>query len=323
MSEPKPIEGLIQRLARRAVGAGVTALGLLAAGFGATRYMSYKAESEFPPLGEWIEVEGLRQHVVERGEGPPVVFVHGSYGASQDFVNTILDEASAHYRCVLWDRPGHGYSERPEGEVDPGVQAEILLGVIRELGLERPLLVGFSYGGAVCLAAALEAPDELRGVVLLNWPSHPWPDPLDLEYRVVAVPGLGWLLSETLMPPLADWFGGSAIEEAFAPEPVPLAFAGSPLALALRPASYRANTEDLRLLRPFLRTQSRRYGELRVPVLALVAEGDRVVSPTIHVPQHEAQAPDVRQVRIEGAGHQLLYTRPELVLEAIESALAE
>jgi len=301
----------------------VTVVGVFAMGFGATRYLSYRAEEEFPRRGEWVEVDGLRQHVVERGAGQAVVFVHGAYGASQDFAATILDEASARYRCVLWDRPGHGYSERPAGEVDPGVQAELLLGVIRELGLEQPLLVGFSYGGAVCLAAALSAPDELRGVVLLNGPSHPWPDPLDLEYQVAAVPGLGWLLSETLLPPLADWFGGAAIEEVFAPESVPPSFAASPLRLALRPASYRANTEDVRLLKPFLRRQSKRYAELRVPVLALVGEGDRVVSPTIHLPQLEAQASDVRQLRIEGAGHQLLYTRPELVLESIASALAE
>ncbi len=308
----------------RGIGSGaLSILTLFAMGFGATRYLSHAAETEFPAVGDWVEVDGLRQHVVERGTGPPVVFVHGAYGASQDFAATILDEASARYRCVLWDRPGHGYSDRPAGEVDPGAQADLLLGVIRELGLEQPLLVGFSYGGAVCLAAALAAPDELRGVVLLNGPSHPWPDPLDLEYKIAAVPGLGWLLSETLLPPLGDWFGGGAIEEVFAPEEVPPSFAASPIRLALRPASYRANTEDVRLLKPYLRRQSKRYAELRVPVLALVAEGDRVVSPTIHLPQLEAQAPGVRQIRIEGAGHQLLYTRPQLVLDAIEQALAD
>ena len=252
-----------------------------------------------------------------------MVLVHGAYGGLHDYAATILEPLSARARCVLWDRPGHGYSERPDGPADPGAQARLLLGVLDELGLERALLVGFSYGGAVCLAAALEAPERVRGVVLVNGPSHPWPDPLDLEYQVGGVPGLGWLLSETLIAPLGTWLGGGAVAEVFAPLPVPEDFAASPVGLALRPASYRANTEDVRLLKPFLRTQAERYPELAVPVLALVSTDDRVVSPVIHLPQLAREAPDVTILPVEGAGHQLLYTHPGRVLAAIERALDE
>lgn len=296
---------------------------LLGLGAAATRLAGRAAEREHPPLGRTVIVDGWRQHVLERGAGPPVVFVHGAFGGLQDFAVTILDEASARYRCVLWDRPGHGYSERPSGALDPGDQARLLLALVRALELERPLLVGFSYGGAVCLAAALAAPDELRGVVLLNGPSHPWPDPLDLEYRVAAVPLVGWLVSECFVAPLGAWLARDAVERAFAPAGVPARFERSPLPLALRPASYRANTEDVRLLKPFLRAQAERYGELRVPVTALVASEDRVVSPTIHVPRLAEQAADCRVIRLEGAGHQILYTHPERVLAAIAEALGD
>lgn len=304
-------------------------LTLLALGFVATRLLTARAERDFPPLGRWIEVEGLRQHVLERGPrdprdpgaaGPPLVFVHGAFGGLQDFAVTVLDEAAQRHHCVAWDRPGHGYSERPAGVVDPGVQARILLGVVRELGLERPLLVGFSYGGAVVLAAALQAPDAIRGVVLLNGPTHPWPDPIELQYRLPALPVIGPLLTETLLEPLGTLVAHGSVANAFAPNPVPGAFGGSPVPLSLRPASYRANAEDMRTLKPFLRAQSEHYARLAVPVWMVVSQADRVVSPVIHAPQLQAAAPSATLVEIPDAGHQILYSHPRVVLDAIQRA---
>jgi len=299
---------------------GLTLLGL---GFVLTRFLTARAERDHPPLGRWVEVEGLRQHVLERGSAtsrPPLVFVHGAFGALQDFALTVMDEAARRHRCVAWDRPGHGYSERPAGVVDPGVQARLLLGVVHELGLERPILVGFSYGGAVVLAAALQAPEAVGGVVLLNGPSHPWPDPLELQYRLPAVPLLGPLLTETLLEPIGTLAASGSVANAFAPHPVPAAFGGSPVSLALRPESYRANAEDMRELKPFLRHQSGRYGELAAPVWMVVSRGDRVVSPVLHAPQLQAAAPQVTLVEIPDAGHQILYSHPAVVLDTIERA---
>jgi pimeloyl-ACP methyl ester carboxylesterase len=113
------------------------------------------------------------------------------------------------------------------------------------------------------------------------------------------------------------------IEEVFRPLPVPTHFERSPVALALRPANLRANAEDIVLLKPFLRAQAERYAELRVPVRALVSTEDTVVSPILHLPRLVQVAPDCEQIRIEGAGHQLLYTHPERVLSTIEEALGE
>ncbi|MEM7306981.1 MAG: alpha/beta hydrolase [Planctomycetota bacterium] len=317
---PRPRRGCARRLVRAAVLA-LAALAVL--GALATQALRAAAERRFPRSGELVEVEGLKQHVLRRGEGPPVVFVHGAYGGLQDFEATILDAASQRYHCVLWDRPGHGYSERPSEPLDPGGQARLLLGLVRELGLERPLLVGFSYGGAVCLAAGLEAPEELRGLLLLNAPSHPWPDPLDLEYRLSQKPILGRLLSETVTAPLGWLLSKRSVAAAFDPEPIPPHFDRSPVALALRPASYRANTEDIFLLKPFLRAQAPRYPELALPVLALVGTGDTVVSPVLHIPELSRAAPACREVRLEGVGHPLLYAHPERVLAALDEALGE
>jgi len=266
------------RWLRRALGSAVL---LLAAGFAATRVLARSARARYPALGEHVLVDGLRQHVVDRGSGEPVVFVHGAFGALQDFTATLLDVAARRYRCIAWDRPGHGYSERPATEADPGAQADLLAGLIDELELDAPLLVGFSYGGAVALATALRRPERVRGVVLLNGPSHPWPDPIEWTYRLPAVPVLGTLLTETLLTPVGTLLADASVRRAFAPAEVAPAFERSPVALALRPASYRANAEDMRTLKPFLAEQQDRYGELAVPLTIVVASADRVVSPTM------------------------------------------
>lgn len=299
------------------------ALLTLCCGYAATRLLVSRAERTYPLLGDVVELAGLRQHFVDRGAGPPILFVHGAFGASQDFVSTVIPELSSRYRCIAWDRPGHGYSERPSVVADPGVQAEILLALIRELELDRPLLVGFSFGGAVTLAAAFGDSDALRGVVLLNGPSHPWPDPLDFHYELPAIPLIGPLVAETLLMPISELLVQTSTARVFSPLPVPEAFASSPVSLSLRPASYCANAEDIRSLKPFLRIQSEHYAELELPLLIVVAEGDLVVSPTIHSPALHAAAPRSSMIRIPDAGHQILYTHPETVIAAIDSAMED
>lgn len=293
---------------------------LLVVGAVATRVLVAQAESEHPRLGRLVDVDGVAQHVVEGGDGEAIVLVHGAFGAAQDFTTTVFDTLSATHRVVAWDRPGHGYSERPDGVVDPGVQADLLLGLIDALELERPLLVGFSYGGAVALTAALRAPDRVGGVVMLNAPSHPWPTPIEYHYRLPAVPLIGPLVVETLLMPFGHAMSGSSVERAFAPRPVAEAFASSPVLLSLRPASYRANAEDIRTLKPWLAGQADRYVELAVPLTIVQAEGDLVVSPTLHSPPLHRDAPDSTMIRLPDAGHQILYTHTDLVVDLILDA---
>ena len=90
--------------------------------------------------------------------------------------------------------------------------------------------------------------------------------------------------------------------------------------LSLRPASFRANAEDVRLLRPFLSGQRSAYEHLDVPVISLVSLEDHVVSPVLHAPRLHDLVPRGRLVEISGAGHQLLYTHPDDVLDAVEWA---
>src|SRR3954464_718485 len=90
----------------------------LAASAAVVRHRTREAEWENPPLGGFMEVDGVRLHYVERGEGPPLVLFHGNGTMMQDFdVSGLLDLAAPHYRVIVFDRPGYGYSERPRDRV--------------------------------------------------------------------------------------------------------------------------------------------------------------------------------------------------------------
>ena len=63
--------------------------------------------------GEFVEVEGVRLHFVARGEGRPVVLLHGNTGFAHDFSAVLASLDPLEFRAFAFDRPGHGFSERP------------------------------------------------------------------------------------------------------------------------------------------------------------------------------------------------------------------
>ena len=79
-------------------------------------YRARKAEREHPPAGQFVTVDGVRLHYIERGEGPPVVLLHGNVVTAEDFdTSGVLDLIAKRHRVIAFDRPGFGYSDRPHG----------------------------------------------------------------------------------------------------------------------------------------------------------------------------------------------------------------
>ncbi len=312
-----------QKLLAVAVGVLAIALGLAAA----TRGVAARAEAAYPPTGRFIEVDGRRLHYVDEGSGPPIVLLHGAYGSLDDWRATVLPQLALTHRVIALDRPGHGYSERGDGGAQtiddvasPVAQGRIVRAFLRALDVEHTVLVGFSWSGPLVLSMALEHPDEVRACVTINGATHPWPGPLETEYTLPDVPIAGFLFVELIAAPAGALLSDSAIAKAFAPQPVPASFAHSPLALSLRPDAFRANAADVRALRPCTRELSLRYGELAVPVVVVVGDGDLVAGPHIHSYPLADAAPTSELIAIPDGGHQLPYSHPEVVVDAIERA---
>ena len=121
------------------------------------------------PTGN-TSVGGVELQYWATGEGEPVVFLHG--GVLTDWFGPLADELSAtgSYRLVAYRRPGYGSSTLPSQPITMAGQAECCLALMRHLGLAQAHLVGHSIGACVALQAALEAPEAVASVALLEPP---------------------------------------------------------------------------------------------------------------------------------------------------------
>src|SRR5690348_1020453 len=152
---------------RLAFGIGIAA-GALAAFALENRRSARRAERQNPPLGQFLQVDGVRLHYIERGKGEPLVLLHGNGGMIQDFASSGLIETSAkQYRVIAFDRPGYGYSTRPRGRVwTPEAQADLLHRALEKIHVSRAIVLGHSWGASVAVALALKYPESVRRLVL-------------------------------------------------------------------------------------------------------------------------------------------------------------
>jgi pimeloyl-ACP methyl ester carboxylesterase len=124
---------------------------------------------------QFIEVEGLRVHVKQSGSGGlPLVLLHG-FGASTFSWREVQVPLSADRLVVAFDRPAFGLTERPMPPYPGGrspytamAQVELTIGLMDTLGIGRAVLVGNSAGGTIALLTALEHPERVAALILVD-----------------------------------------------------------------------------------------------------------------------------------------------------------
>ena len=304
-------------------GAGAAAVTALAATAVYNQLRARQAEAENPPLGEFLEVDWVELHYLESGEGEPIVLLHGNGAMAQDWVASgLLDQLALKHRVIAFDRPGFGHSERPRSKIwTPEAQARLIAEALRQLGIERPLVVGHSWGALVTLALALDFPSKLAGIVLLGGYFYPSVRGDVLLASQPAVPGTGDLMRYTVSPLLGAALSPAVVRKVFSPAPVPESFSAFPIEMTLRPSQIRAEAAEAALMIPAAAALSSRYGELDLPVTVVAGAGDRMVTPEPQARRFADALPQARLRLIEGAGHMVHYTATDEVAEAIEEAL--
>ncbi len=283
-----------------------------------TRAGIKRAESAYPPLGDFLEVDGVRVHYLSQGEGPALVLVHGASSTLREFTS-ILPSLSRSHRVIAFDRPGFGYSVRPPGPwMDPGKQARVLHEALHKLGIMRPILVGHSWSGAVVLSYMLDYPRDLAGAVLIAGVTHPWEGGVHWLHHVAGTPLVGSLVAHTVLYPLGRGLLNRVTTRVFSPSPTrPGHITRTAAVLALRPETFLNNAQDVRGLSDYLRTIRARYRSIDQPLLLISGDSDNVVPAQHHALKLINEAPNAELAVFANAGHAVHHTHGEAVAQAI------
>ena len=191
-----------------ATAAGAGGVGLAVAAL-INRHLAHKAERRNPPKGRFLQVDGVWLHYVVRGEGEPLVLLHGNGSMIEDFESSgLIDMAEKNYRVIAFDRPGYGHSARPRGTLwTPEEQAELIHKALSGLGVSRATVLGHSWGASVATSLALKYPESVSGLVLASGYYYPTARADVAVLSAPALPVLGDILSHTLSPISADLCG--------------------------------------------------------------------------------------------------------------------
>jgi 2-hydroxy-6-oxonona-2,4-dienedioate hydrolase len=117
-----------------------------------------------------VDVQGVSTRVLEAGEGPTLIMVHGTGGHLEAYTRNV-EELSRHFHVVLYDMAGHGYTGKPDRPYTIDYLADHLIGLMDALGIDQADLSGESLGGWVAAWAAAHHPDRVRRMVL-NTPGN-------------------------------------------------------------------------------------------------------------------------------------------------------
>lgn len=243
--------------------------------------------------------EGLVLHYVAAGgEGTglktsslPVVLVHGIAGSTLLW-QANLSAIGARHKVFAVDLPGHGRSGKPGGRYDIDLFTRSLLGFLDACGLERVVLAGHSLGGHVCLKLALERPERVARLVLID------------------SGGLGPEIDVGFLKPLFSGFTREATETMlrglFAnPAMVNRSMVDATFEALSRPGAWEAvrSAVESAVLRGIqVESLAERLSELRVPVLIAWGARDAVI-PLARGKEAHSSLPGAELWVAENAGH--------------------
>jgi uncharacterized protein (TIGR02118 family) len=304
-----------------------TALGTTLAGLGIGGAVAASATSgarrgkEYPMASRSLHrvvVDDTELEYEERGAGEPVLLIHG--GILADAFAPLLAESALtdRYRLISYHRRGFAGSAEPEGEVSIARQAADAQAVLAHLGIAQAHVVGHSYGGAIALQLALDAPDAVHSLAVL-------------EPTLLAVPGGERFVATVFAPAIERYEAGGRAE---AVETVLRGVAGETGIAALRravPGALElAETDADTLFRTELPAlQVWRFGpeearQISQPVLAVRGADSDEVAPVFGegIAQLRRWLPQAESLVVPDATHGLPFMNPSGLADGLATFFA-
>ncbi|NLS05513.1 alpha/beta hydrolase [Rhizobium sp. P32RR-XVIII] len=302
-----------------------TLLAPVAAAIGYTTYKARKFEQTFPNIGELTDIGGYKMNAVHiprpgTADLPPLVFIHGACGNLLDQIGAFLVPLEGRAEMLFVDRPGHGYSERGGQEnAFPSGQADAIAKLMERRGIEKAIIVGHSFGGAIAAAFGVRHPERSAGLLFLAPATHPWPGGIDWYYHVATLPAIGWLFNHAIVVPLGLWRLEQATLNVFRPNLRPADYiAKTGPSLALRPRTFHANAADFTKLLQYLKAQSPHYRRITAPTVIITGDRDGIVWEHLHSQGLARDIAGSELVKIRGVGHKPDYLATDVAIAALE-----
>ena len=263
-----------------------------------------------------VNVAGKPIFVAEAGDGLPVVMLHGGGPGASGVSNYSrnIDSLAEHFRVIVPDLPGYGRSAKGVDQSDPfGYLADMIRGLLDELGVGTACLVGNSYGGAAALRLALDTPRRVGKLVLMG-PGGIGPT------RGVPTAGLKSLLAyyggdgpsrDKLEIFIRNYlvYEGSCVPDSL----IDTRYAASvdPEVVADPPLRRPSGPTALRTLWRMDLTRDKRLKHLQTPTLVLWGRDDKVNRPS-GGPMLANLLPNAELVMTSRTGHWVQWERAEL-----------
>lgn len=272
------------------------------------------------PKGHFINVNGLKLHYIIKGDGKPLVFIHGGILTCNDFEKVINLAATQGYQGISFDRPGYGYSQRyRHKKMTPIEQAVLIHDALVRLDIQKPIIAGHSWSGTMILAYALLYPNEISGIITLSAAAYKEGYPAanrDVLSVIVNLPVVGNFILHILLFPLGKIMAEGMLKATFNPDPIPPNYRENTFLFWLRPSQFKANREDVLAFSPAAEEIHRRYKEITAPIVIVVGEKDPfgVVAQANRLSQ---DIPHSKLMIIPEIGHMLPQCYPDKVMEAV------
>jgi pimeloyl-ACP methyl ester carboxylesterase len=250
-----------------------------------------------------IDIAGIKLHVARGGEGPPVLVLHRDNGAAE--ASAFHDELAKSAHLLLPHHPGWGRSSRAEWMRSVRDLAVIYRGVLADLGIDRPVLVGLGFGGWIAAEMATMAPAELAKLVLVA--------PMGIK------PPEGDILDQAIVSYVdyarAGFQDQGAFDKVYGAEPTTDQLEAWDIA---REMCFRI------AWKPYMYSQTLPHllGNVKAPTLIVWGDKDKVV-PLATAKRYLATLPNARLEVLADCGHCADLERPASLAKLVATFIAE
>lgn len=160
----------------------------------------------------FADIDGVRIHYQDKGTGTALVLMHGLSSSTYSWKD-VFEPLSKSFHVIAVDLKGHGFSGKPDGDYTRRAQAVLVMHLLDQLKIEKAWLAGNSMGGEIALNIALQSPQRVEGLILIDSAGVNVPGNASLTPAYTRIPVVGRILVALAMT--SDKLVRQSLEKSF------------------------------------------------------------------------------------------------------------